>query len=110
MWEYVEPDWDDPSSLRLAAARLRARAEMRDVELSKFRHFAPEPEPDPLPAGVSRLMRDHTYDEEAEEKFRTAKARAEIERALLAEQAETQQKLDQKRAAMRRTVLGGLLR
>src|SRR5262249_9164182 len=40
-YEYIEPDWDDPASLRACAARLKLQAAQMQIEANKYAHLVP---------------------------------------------------------------------
>jgi hypothetical protein len=109
---YIEPDWNDPESLRACAARLRLQATQMAVEAAKYQRFKPE-QHDPF-SGVSGMMQGHVEDdatrEERERDFRTARAKQEIMAALAAEEQQQVQAHQQRQAAFDATAMGQLFR
>jgi hypothetical protein len=109
--ELTDAFWRDPDRLRHAAARLREKAQRADHRFEMLQSEPVEPEPPSLETLVSYpRIDDPPYDEEAR---RAAEGRAEIMKALVAEekQAEQQRRQTQAdaRAEARQTALGRLL-
>jgi hypothetical protein len=105
MWEYQEPDWDDPKSLREAAAKLNLRAAQRAIELEKYQRF--ELKPVPHNPFLDVMPEDPAVAEERERFFRTERAKQQIMDAL----AEDERQAEQAKAeALRKTPLARLMR
>jgi hypothetical protein len=111
MDDYVEPDWNDPDSLRACAARLKLAAALTAIEAGKYARFAARHDP----GSVRDLMPDYVPEdpavaEERERDIRTARAKQEILDALAAEERQVQQQQSNARQQFRQTPIGRLFR
>jgi hypothetical protein len=106
---YIEPNWQDPASLRHCAERLKMQAAKMAVEMSKYRRFAPEPNKNPF----VDIVRDYTPEDpavtaERETFFRTQQAKRQILAALAAEERQAAQQREEARTAFSNSAIGKL--
>jgi hypothetical protein len=90
-YDYVEPDWTDPASLRACAARLKQHAAKMAVEMDKYRRFKPEPVAGDPFADIDGAE-DPAVTEQRKRDYRTWQAKREIEAALAEEKHQEQQR------------------
>jgi hypothetical protein len=105
--EWAAIDFDDPRSVRAAAARCHARAERLSAEMAKTARFGLQAIDHNPFADVG--SEDPAVVEEREALIRTERAKQELLAAYEADKAETARQAEQQRARMRRQVLGGLM-
>jgi hypothetical protein len=106
---YIEPNWQDPASLRHCAERLKQQAARMAIEMSKYQRFAPEPNKNPF----VDLVQDYTPEdpaavEEREAFFRTQRAKDQILAALAAEKQQAAQQREEAQTAFSNSAIGKL--
>jgi hypothetical protein len=109
-YDYTEPDWTNPASLRAAAERLKQQAAKMAVEMDKYRRFKPEPVAGDPFADIDDTPEDPAVTEQRERDYRTWQAKREIMDALAEEERQTKQQQQRELQAFYRTDLGRLLR
>jgi hypothetical protein len=107
-FDYQEPDWTSPESLRLCAARLKAQMAKQAIAMDRFRRFAPTPVPHNPFADIA--PDDPAVAEERAIAYRTARAKEEILAALAAEKQQAQQQRSDAQQQFRQTAIGRLFR